>query len=201
MKPLLITMLIVLIISTMATTSEAGWLIYHESELKGQIIDIDTKQPIEGAVVVVVYKTAFPNWPDGQGVSDIDVRETLTDKDGKFLIPSYSTIIQPLSWKIPGDVIVFKPGYASLTSLQGLRPSLFTGEKSGEREGTWHQSGLKYRLRDNGIVEIPKLETWKQRWRASNVSAGTDLKSKTTILNRFVNQEDENLTKIQRSQQ
>jgi hypothetical protein len=196
MKSLLITILIVLILSTIASTSEAGWLIYHESELKGQIIDIDTKQPIEGAVVVVVYRTATLGLGAGQGTSDIDVRETLTDKDGQFLIPPYTTVIQPFSWKIPGRVIIFKPGYASLTRFQGVHPSFFTGEQAVEREGSWPDSefkSLKYRLRSHGIVEIPKLETWKQRRAASFVDVGPDVEDKTTILNKLVDEENKAL--------
>ncbi|HEY5974247.1 MAG TPA: hypothetical protein VIU41_05845, partial [Geobacteraceae bacterium] len=39
----------------MASSSDASWLIYHEPEFRGEILDIDTKEPIEGVVVVVEY--------------------------------------------------------------------------------------------------------------------------------------------------
>lgn len=167
MKTVLRTiMLAMLIISAMATKSEAGWLIYHESELKGQILDIDTKQPIEGAVVVVVYKTATPGLGAGQGSSNIAVGETLTDKEGKFLIPSYSTIIQPFSWKIPSTMIIYKPGYARLDSLWEIRPSFFTGEETTDHEGilSWSkESEYKYKIHKAGIVEIQKFKTMEER--------------------------------------
>lgn len=199
MKTSVCTIIIAAFITLLSVaTSEAGWLIYHESELKGQILDIDTKQPIEGAVVVVVYQTATPGLGAGQGSSCIDVREALTDKEGKFLIPSYTTIIQPFSWKIPGEVIIYKAGYASLTSLQGVRPSRFVGMEATEREGTWRQSELKYKLRSNGIVELPKIETWEDRRRANSVDAGSDCRDKTTILKKLVDEEDEDLRKKQR---
>jgi hypothetical protein len=166
MTSLRISLLIMLIISAMAVTSEAGWLIFHESEIKGQILDIDTKQPIEGAVVVIVYRTANPGMGAGQGSSVIDVRETLTDKEGKFLIPSYTTIIQPFSWKIPGTVLIFKPGYPSLE----LHPSFFVGEHVKDEEGTWYWSKeLKYKLRGAGTVELPKAKTKDEKWHSSFV--------------------------------
>jgi len=43
-----------LLVVLMTTSSEAGWLIYHKPEFKGRVLDTETKEPIEGAVVVVV---------------------------------------------------------------------------------------------------------------------------------------------------
>ena len=38
-----------------SSPSFAIWPIYHKPEFKGKVIDAETKEPIEGAVVVVVY--------------------------------------------------------------------------------------------------------------------------------------------------
>ena len=166
MKPLWLSILIMLIISGIVSTSEANWLIFHESELKGQILDIDTKQPIEGAVVVVVYTTGNPGIGTGQGSSNIGVGETLTDKEGKFLIPSYTTIIQPFSWKRPSSMIIFKPGYVSLDWSGYLRPKFFTGEETKDHEGTlsWSKESVyKYKIHRTGIVELPMLKSREER--------------------------------------
>ena len=40
----------------LSPTSSQAWLIYHKPAFKGKVIDAETKKPIEGAVVVVVYK-------------------------------------------------------------------------------------------------------------------------------------------------
>jgi len=145
----------------MAASSEAGWLIYHEPEFNGKILDIETKQPIEGAVVVVEYKKKTMGI--GASMSSMfDVRETLTDKDGKFHFSPYTTLIQPFSWQIPTGFVIFKPGYASLKLGSGY----FTGEVTKEQEGTWPNlelEVLKYRLRGSGTVELPKLVTRGQR--------------------------------------
>ncbi len=157
-----IIILSVLIVAFIAASSEAGWLIFHEPEFNGKVIDIDTKEPIEGVVVVVEYNKKTMGI--GASMSSImDVRETLTDKEGNFHLPSYTALIQPFSWQIPTGVIIYKPGYASLV----LGTGYFTGEVTKEQGGSWPQypafSGLKYRLRGPGIVELPKLKTKEQR--------------------------------------
>lgn len=157
----------ILMFALFAPTSDAGWLIYHVPEFKGQIIDIDTKQPIEGAVVVAVYKKATMGLGAGSLSSIISARETLTDKDGNFRIPSYTTLIQPFSWQIPNEVIIYKPGYASLETGTWH----FIGETlKEEQEGWWPGfKDLKYRLRGHGIVELPKLKTREERLNASMI--------------------------------
>jgi hypothetical protein len=50
----LITLLIMVVLVFSATSVHA-WLIYSKPEFRGRIIDAETKEPIEGVVVVVVY--------------------------------------------------------------------------------------------------------------------------------------------------
>ncbi len=132
MKIIKIIMLMLPIV-VMPASSKAGWLIYHEPIFNGKILDIDTKQPIEGAVIVVEYNKATIGLGAGSISSIINLRETLTDKEGNFHIPSYSTFIQPFSWQIPATVIIFKPGYASLE----LGAIYFTGNQIQDKEGSW----------------------------------------------------------------
>jgi hypothetical protein len=84
----------------------------------------------------------------------------LTDKDGNFRIPSYTTFIQPFSWQIPTLFIIFKPGYASLE----LGKSYFTGEETRAQEWDWSwKKDLKFRLHGSGIVELPNVRTREER--------------------------------------
>lgn len=160
----------VLLVACLFVTAEAGWITYHEPEFNGKILNIDTKQPIEGAVVVVAYQKETLGLGAGNLSSVIDVRETLTDKDGNFHFTSYTTLIQPFSWQAESVFIVFKPGYASINKL--ALKDYFTGKNTDEREGSWpgpEFKGLKYKLRAAGIVELPKLKTREQRLQASRV--------------------------------
>jgi hypothetical protein len=167
MKPMKILVLTSLIIASIVAVSEAGWLIYHEPEFKGTILDIETKQPIEGAVVVVEYmKSTW--WLSPHSTSSImDVRETLTDKEGKFRIPSYTTFMQPFSSQIPTLIIIFKPGYASISNWN--IGEVFTKGIVKEDEVPWLDNmDLKFRFAP-WLIELPKLKTKEERWDASFV--------------------------------
>ena len=53
---------------------------YHKPAFQGKVIDAETKEPIDGAVVVVIYKK-YPiiSGPGGGGESIMDIKETLTN--------------------------------------------------------------------------------------------------------------------------
>ena len=100
-------------------------ILTHASDrtYQGRVIDAETSQPIEGAVVVAYWwkeKGAFL----GSMERLKDVKETLTDRDGKWsitgpesdkkkIVRSMLSVIA-IVWAIrdPG-FIIFKPGYCS----------------------------------------------------------------------------------------
>lgn len=188
----------------------ASWLIYHKPEFKGRVIDADTKEPIEGAVAVVVYKKhTLISGPGGGYASVVSVKETLTDKNGDFYFPSYTTLIQPNSIEDYAEFIIYRPGYGSLPSFiapeQRIRPPIglslgdletfFSKEigSQGEVEISvitignrteWKSVKLTF-----GIVELPKLKTREERLKAQP-SAPTDIRSKELpLLFRAINAE------------
>jgi len=82
------------------------------------MIEAETKQPIEGVVVVAIYQThPILTGPAGGSASVIHVKEALTDKNGLFRIPRYITVIQPNSVEYDMEFIIYKPGYASYERL------------------------------------------------------------------------------------
>ena len=93
----------ILLLSMMAlaclsfSASAYSWPLYSKPEFRGRVIDAETKQPIEGAVVVVLYKKWEFGGPGGGNTLPFDAKETLTDKNGEFYFPSYRTVIGPLS--------------------------------------------------------------------------------------------------------
>jgi hypothetical protein len=154
-----------------------GWLIYSKPEFKGEVIDAETKGPIEGAVVVAVYsKQAIRIAPDSVGIT-INVKETLTDKDGNFRIPSYTTIIDPLSWSKPVTFIIFKPGYGSFPDWRIMPPKgmmeihfeeFFSGKVGEIREvpvkEPWKIGAESKKEKVAfGVVELPKLKTKEEQ--------------------------------------
>ena len=84
----------VVFIGCFYVTESFAWLIFHKPEYKGKIIDADTNEPIEGVVVVALYNTrSIIGGPAGLLYHTIHAKEVLTDKNGEFVIPTYTTMM------------------------------------------------------------------------------------------------------------
>ncbi len=75
---------------------------------QGRIIDADTRQPIEGVVVLGVWYKEYPFGATG-GSEFYDAEETLTDKNGDFEIKGQGLLV--LSFIDEMNVLIFKAGY------------------------------------------------------------------------------------------
>jgi hypothetical protein len=108
----LVFIIVFILLISLAHTSQAAWLIYSKSEFRGRVIDAETKQPIEGAVVVILYykRSTFDLNPGGTSSYVTKAKETLTDKNGEFYFPSYSELMW-LNEDVGARFIFFKPGY------------------------------------------------------------------------------------------
>jgi hypothetical protein len=93
-----------------------------EVTFRGRVIDYDTKEPIEGAVVVASWLEARPTI-SGESTRLKDVKETLTDRNGEWSItgeegqphtehPYYDFFTGTYRTR-PPSFIIFKPGYCS----------------------------------------------------------------------------------------
>lgn len=136
----------------------------------GRVIDSDTKEPIEGAVVVAYWYSERPG-PIGDDTKLEDVKETLTDKDGRWSIvgkkgrdrpPLLSAILFGLTGfrytKEPG-FIIFKPGYCSW-------PKGFSMDACKDRirvEGS-------ERFGEGKTLALPKLTNREDRLAAQRIS-------------------------------
>ena len=156
-KKLILVMTIMLLVGLHKTMpAQANWLLYHKPEFKGRVVDIDTKTPIEGAVVVAIYEKHTLNPPAGSYTNVIKAKEALTDKNGRFGFPSYTTFIHPLSYSGNCTFLIYKPGYGNLGQI-GIEYYLSgMAEKNWERNAYWNKN-LIFRFLSDGTVEIPKL--------------------------------------------
>ena len=128
---------------------------------KGTIIDIETKEPLEGTVVVAVWYRVWST-PAG-GVSDFyELKEVLTNKEGNFEMPPYTPInlLPILSYIRWPEFTIFRPGYLSLSAVD-FGEYFIEGTKEAplEREVT---KGKIVRFAP-GTIEIPKLKTREER--------------------------------------
>ncbi len=201
----LIAVLILLGLTTKVYASD--WLIYYRPEFKGKVLDAETKDPIEGAGVVVVYqKSAIRLAPESISIIK-NIKETLTLKDGTFSIPSYLSLTEPLSFDFRVTFIIFKPRYGSFPRYQvtpsGIKPidqevffSKDVGSKGELRMWVKEEKGPKLRKSKVifGIVELPKLKTRNERRRnlPSLPSWDEFLKNQKNLI-RLINEEEENI--------
>ncbi len=140
---------IFLIVSCVFTSPAAAFF----KDYKGKVIDADTKEPIEGAVVVAIWIREVSHFNVTDEIFK-KARETLTDKNGEFSIkPYHHYSLRPLS-KLRLEWVIFKPGYASFPqAIHTYR---------------WHPK-VKWQLdsgkifRPHTIVALPKLKTKEER--------------------------------------
>ncbi|MHC4639242.1 MAG: peptidase associated/transthyretin-like domain-containing protein [Planctomycetota bacterium] len=78
----------------------------------GKVVDAETKEPIAGAAVLIVFYTE--SWKlTVAGSNFVDAVEVLTDEKGEFKIPvKRLTAVRFFNWwDAEGYVTIFKPGY------------------------------------------------------------------------------------------
>jgi len=117
----------------------------------GKVIDAETKEPIEGAVVVFVWMKRVIQLGRSQDIYEA-AKETMTDKNGEFKLPGYTLTNIFTFWGVqPPDIIIFKPGYGDFPWHRAYPPR---GDRS--------RNLLEY-FRTNGLVELPRIGTKEER--------------------------------------
>lgn len=121
---------------------------------------METKKPIQGAVVLVVYGAELET--QGEGVAkDADAQEILTDENGYFTIPANFVFFvrPPVSHFIKTPrVIVFKASYGAYPSLNSTE---FKTNLSPEYKnldyiiGLRRLDSLEARLNNSDGVNLP----------------------------------------------
>lgn len=190
---------IILLISSVQISQAAG--LYSKPEFRGRVIDAETKEPLEGAVVVFLYdRWPIIGGPGGPNSYIFHAKETLTDSKGEFNIPSFSSFI--LSSLDAGIRFIFyKPGYMASYGRDNISPTLiesyFSAGKIGEEKeiegGTFEQGSYVKWKGPLGIVELKRATTREEKLRTMP-SPPTDFTSKELpILIKIINEEGKNL--------
>jgi hypothetical protein len=148
----------------------------------GRIIDADTREPIEGAAVVASWseERATIAGPTGRLK---DVKETLTDKNGEWVIKgpkgriggdtlAMFTFFTGMYYTEPPLFIVFKPGYCS-------HPNGFSIESCKGKIKPENRD----KLANGETVELPRLENREDRRRNSSISLPDTMKMKKKLIN------------------
>lgn len=119
---ILVGLLIVICIS-FARGQGKQWLFYYDKPIKGYVIDAETNDPIDGALVIAMWDLIGYISHGSDGYAKLSVIKT--DKDGIFSIPSW---ISFKPWKVGSAVndlapyiLIFKPGYTVYWSNEPMR--------------------------------------------------------------------------------
>jgi hypothetical protein len=101
--------------STLAYCAPSDWfgLRKPDFEFTGQVLDFDTKQPIEGAYVLAVYQTISSAWLVGSSLNCVKTKGMYSGKDGHFHFP-----VEKLDQMSPGELHAIKPDYFLQTRAQ-----------------------------------------------------------------------------------
>lgn len=104
-----------IILSLFAVLCLGGCVKYfgYDGPYEGKVVDVETGQPIEGAVVHGGWYKASPG-PGGATHTNYDSLEVLTDRNGEFKIPGQG--LQIFSSLEPMDVTILKAGYSQISA-------------------------------------------------------------------------------------
>ncbi|MCP4614574.1 MAG: carboxypeptidase-like regulatory domain-containing protein [Planctomycetes bacterium] len=179
-------------------------MIHHKPSYKGRVIDAETKEPIAGAVAVAIYnKYPIISGPGGGSSTEFHAKEALTDENGEFTIPSYTTLLFPNSMEDTTQFIIYKRSYGNYPEDRISPPSNISWEskeryffeknfgKQGKVKifsGKQRGKGLKVTF---GLVELPRLKTWKERRNAGSLGGMDIPESQWILLKKMIEEEDE----------
>ncbi len=90
-----------------------GRIFYTDGPYHGKVIDKETKQSIEGAAVLAVWRKETPMIAHLM-ITYYDAQEILTDAEGNFTVPGIVGVsLNPLAKIREPLFTIFKPGYAA----------------------------------------------------------------------------------------
>lgn len=117
----------------------AGPVTYSAEPTEAKIIDVETKQPVEGVVVVAHWVLEGGLHLDRVG--DLVILETITDKQGRFHFPAWGPIRH---WKnsrltyMDPRILIFKSGYEYQVLSNRLTTAALKGEGGPVRRSDWN---------------------------------------------------------------
>jgi len=118
----------------------------------GKVVDAETKEPIEGAVVFMECSTATAS-PGGENSHYAGFKEVLTNENGEFSIELRLSVVRPGHlWEYSPFITVFKPAYGVFPWHRDANADILVRNTS-------------HILPENTYVTItlPKLKTIKER--------------------------------------
>jgi len=163
---------------------------FHKPSYEGRVVEFGSEHPLEGAVVVALYSKDFPGGGGGSLTSSVGLHETTTDKEGRFIIPSFTRLMAPLYTENSTELFFYKPGYGNARPMAighcFSKSKLRCIERSFQ---LWSPRGPRS-MCGPGVIKLPRLETREDRLRAyQNTYAIKNNQNDTPMLYKATRQE------------
>jgi len=185
-----LTVVIMMLWNASALASSAS-LYYSDGPWMGKVIDAETKEPIEGAVVLAVWQKVYAS-PTGRHHYFFDAIELLTDKNGAFIISKFNAVnFLPIIRHIEGpDFTIFKPRYTPFGDSYDYFHKYFPNSPLKVNRNT-----LSELFKKGVSVELLRLKTREERLRSLSDAhpLGGVPDNKMPILLDFINLERKEL--------
>lgn len=114
--------------------------VYNMQSMEGTIIDKDTKQPLEGVMVVEVWEAG--GGIEGHTVAYLPLRETVSDQNGHYAFSARGThrVKEGFLKAHTPRLIFFKPGYTFFSKSNRYHPDR---RFEFNRRSDWHQKTIE----------------------------------------------------------
>lgn len=127
-------------------------MFYRAAEIKGQVVDAETKKPIEGVAVVAQWVLYHEGIADGGHGKVLKVYEAVTDKEGNYRIPAWGPRRRPAMTHLDDydpRISLFKKDYEYL-ELYNTDPQKFYKRHKPEEVEKWSFEKLRKRTLATG---------------------------------------------------
>jgi len=155
--------------------------LYHsDGPYRGKVVDLETGEPVEGAVVAAEWTLTH---------RFCDAKETVTDKNGEFILPKGSCFSFWPFTEISAEVVVFKPGYLGYPPLG----STFEEGKARMPGFTGHEFQNK---KEYNIMKLGKPKTRMEReltYSHAQIFTFDECYDKLPVLLKLINEEARSL--------
>ncbi len=147
------------------TACAIGSLKYSAEPIEAWVVDAETKQPVEGAIVVAQW--VLEGGMHWDRVGTLQIMETMTDQKGRFLFPAWG----PLKTRkgrlgsYDPKILIFKSGYEyqGLSNYQDNTPERNFGKYFPMRNSLWNGKTIELKPFKVALEELEAVREQAQK--------------------------------------
>jgi hypothetical protein len=129
---------------------------YVDGAYQGRVLDMESNQPIEGAVIMGVWTRVSIGAHPVETYHD--VQETLSDREGNFIIPgTWGASIPLISGVREPEFVIFKPNYAAFRGSWNAKFSPGGPVQLSQQDGRSVFQLRRLTVREERVANMGKL--------------------------------------------